>query len=32
MEDAIRLDDYRDMAAELPDGSRVTTITSLLGN
>lgn len=32
MESAISLDDYRDMEAELPDGSRVKAITRLLGN
>ena len=32
MESAISLDDYRDMEARLPDGSRVKTITRFLGN
>ena len=32
MESAISLDDYRDMEAELTDGSRVKTITRFLGN
>ena len=32
MESAISLDDYRDMEAGLPDGSRVKTVTRFLGN